>query len=57
VKIQASTAQSLLERSGAKEEQRQAATELMSAVIEARACMEALDRGVEALETGAATTL
>ncbi len=52
VKIQASTAQTLLQRSGAKEEQLQAAAELLSAVIEARACKEALDRGMEALETG-----
>jgi hypothetical protein len=53
VKIQASTAQSLLQRSGAKEDQLLAAAELLSAVIEARACKEASDRGEEALETGA----
>jgi hypothetical protein len=57
VKIQASTALSLLERSGAKEEQQQAAIQLLSAVNQARANREALEWGVDALETGACTIL
>lgn len=52
VRSEASSAQHLLERGGGPEEQRRAAAELLTAVAEAREAMDALVRGLEAMEAG-----